>query len=229
MSSQPARSNSSPSSAVEAFDAVALSILGDFQGYIEEKANEAVNRITDILSKFVNEEAVEALNEFQSLYSEQKSMNSVLEDINKDVDDIFKQVEQQLSSGDGKSVNAEVIKEDETLATKRLSISAFQKRLESLVSLDDGVRKKLLPAVWSMQLEDITKNRIEAVVKSWQLVIDHQKQLSSAKQQTICSEIESSLKNYEDLCSFYKIVLKRTPPEKKDEQETVFDAFFEKI
>ena len=203
-----------PNSSVVALDQLFLEIIRDLLEDTIHNASEAARQILNMSGQFLNESAQNALRDFHSLYfSGSTELDSEKDRVNADIDTMFDTIAANLQQGASTEEIRQMIHEDADAKKARLSLSGLQKQLEGIVSLDKGIRERLVPVLGTMQFEDHITQRIRHVIRSWELVIkrlDHSDVMDTL---ATGEEIASILTSQAELQSFYKLVLKRDAPE----------------
>ena len=130
--------------------------------------------------------------------------------MNKDVDDIFDRVSEAVAKGE----NTDQIKNEDSspIEQKRLQLSAIQKQLEAVITMEAGLREKLVPVLSSMQFEDGLRQRVEHLTNGWTKIIRNILIQQDSILFNIFEEIKDSLSSVEETKSFYHQVLKSEPP-----------------
>lgn len=150
----------------EAFEQIFMGILDEVNSTLEN----AVSQVVKSSAGYLSQTAHEAVASFQKLYFAGDEMESHKRDINLEVDDIFESVQKQLESGGEVDIK---IEEDDEKKKARLALAASQKQLETLISVDSGVREKLVPVLESMGLAEGTTLRLENLSHLWGLLFSY--------------------------------------------------------
>ncbi len=208
---------------VEELDQLVLAILRDLKTCVMKNAEEAVERILALSSSYLNDKAKDALKEFNDLYFGKLKEQGVTDEINQDVDRVIDSIKKTISEGKDPYA-ANMVDEDHMLKERRLSISAIQKKLESIISLDAGIKKKLLPVLWNMQFEDMMRHRLNNIVVIWQIVTDYYAQNKNLDPEKIMEWLSKVPSSQQERKLFYDIVLKEEPPVGVEGQESIFDV-----
>lgn len=128
-------------------------------------ASGSAQQVLDVSAEYLSKEAHESLKKFQELYfGGNKQVDQQKDTMNKDVDDLIDQIQSNLDGGvsDTNEISSN-LKETDDQATQRLGLAAFQKQLESLIALEDGLRDKLAPVLASLQFDDAVSQRLDHV------------------------------------------------------------------
>ena len=96
----------------------------------------------------------------------------------------------------------------------RVGLAAFQKRLEGVISLETGLKKKLAPVLCSLQFEDAMSQRLGHVYSGIQricenLLLDVEHRTSA---EVISKDLASTLSSDAEREIYYRIVLKEPAP-----------------
>jgi hypothetical protein len=166
--------NSNPGAenlSVQQLDQVFLSVVLRMNAVIVSETSKSVEKILNLSMNFLSEKGQNALQEFYNLYFATNNIEKQKNDVNKEVDDLFDAIQAELeTTGDVSNVNLDSIEEDEEKKKNRLAIAAIQKQLESIITLETGLREKLVPAMMSMQFEDLVRQRISRIDTMWKTV-----------------------------------------------------------
>lgn len=207
------------------FDQTFLNIFEGISNAVIEATANSVNHIMAASNEFLSSKAQKALADFHALYFDSANLTNEKSDINKDVDDLFDEIKAHVESGGDVDKKIAGIREDEEKKQMRLSLSAIQKELESVISLDAGVRKKLVPVLTSMQFEDQVRQVLTRLPKIWQIVLDEEKRKTLPDK--IISSIQSLLTSKLEQEAFFKEVLKKPLPKMLKDAETWLDSILE--
>jgi len=209
---------------VAELDAVFLAIVDSLLRDVIKHASGAAKRILNLSGEFLGETAQAALDDFHSLYFATDTLDDTKQKVNTDVDNMFDEIKQGVEDGKSSEQLAEEISEDDESKRARLALSGLQKQLESIVSLDKGIREKLVPVLSSMQFEDLITHRLSHIINSWELVTNSLgNQDISFDPAEVGQQIADMLTSQEERASYYKIVLKTVPPKGIDDSELWFN------
>ncbi len=164
--------------------------------------------ILEISESYLKKETTSLLKQFYYLYlkKEKDQISQTSEEVNKEVDDIINQLN-----------NNQTVVESMSLKEKRLAISALQKRLEGLITLDNGIKDEILPALTAMQFEDTLRQRLEHLESAWLLANTLYASADEEKVDLVASEILKKVSSVFERDHYYKIVLQQEPP--KDNED----------
>lgn len=217
--SQPGQATAVLSPLDEAF----IDVLNGLLTNAKELATRSTEQVFQLSQAFVEKEAAGVLREFHRLYFGDAALKTRKEEINHEVDDLFDQIQAQIAAGrDGQDLG---IMEDEKRRAERLGLAGLQKQLEGIITLDKGIRAKVLPALTTMQFEDVVRQRLTHVVEAWTVFTVHVQDGVTDFQTTgdILANITTS-QNETKL--FYDRVLRRPAPPGV-EAPSVFLSFLE--
>ena len=208
---------------VEELDAVFKSVLEDLSSLIIQSASSAVNNIMSISSNFMDGKAQSALNDFRDLYFLNKDIGEESKAINKDVDDIFDNLQAKMDAG------LEVDYDDnesKTSSTKknRMALSGLQKELEMIITMDKQLKEKLLPVLSTMQFENTIKQRVDNLSNGWLKIIDNQDQDSESFRRVL-EEIAKTLTYSHEREFFYPKVLETEAPADLVDEQSLTEIF----
>lgn len=154
------------SGAQKEVDEYFLVIIQKMNELVLDTLSQAVESILGLSRLFLEEEAEQALQEFYQLY-----FSGNAEENNSDSQKVNDEVDRLMSQLEAGSLAEDDLKEDEEEKARRLGISGIQKRLETIISLDESLREKLAPVLTSMQFEDLTRHRLSNLEKVWTFVV----------------------------------------------------------
>lgn len=189
------------------FDALAKDALASVAKSSDE--------ILSLSKNFLNQDVSEVLEKFNDLYFGESDKTEQTQ-VNSQVDDIFDQVKSQVDSNEQINIS---IDESEEATKKRLYLSGVQKQLEGLITLDSGIKEKIMPTIQNMQFEDAVRQRITHLTDGWDLIHDCKspEDLEAAKRKIAdfcCSKHETE--------SYYGKVLGEPAPETTEESVMFF-------
>ncbi len=185
-----------------------------------EEAGHCTGSIFNLTSKYLNQPEFEVLQQFYDLYFVASGeMESKKQAINDDVDDLVSMLQEQLARGEELSAP----EENEARKQERLSLSAIQKKLEGLITLDSGIRDQVLPALASMQFEDAVRQRIDHLVFGWDLVVHMLTAQGQVDWQDIAREIGKKTSSVEEANDFYRDVLNEEAPAGSEARSTFIE------
>lgn len=206
-------------------DNALINIVSDICNSAVESAGKAVQSILEVSSKFIDVQAQQALTDFRNMYFENSDIRRETERINLGVDSLFDDLQSKMEAGetlDGLTL-AEDSEHDE-LARNRMTLSALQKKLEQVISLDDAIKLKLLPVVNSMRFEDMIRQRLTHIVTMWGLAIQAM-QMDSKDFSSAAEEMAQCLTSKGERDIYYKRMLGVEAPTVPD-QAGIFDVLF---
>ena len=214
----------SNSSAVAQIDLLFLQILDTFVVKIASLARSSTEYILEVSNTFLDEKAKNALVDFHNLYFGDSKIGETSKQVNAEIDDMLENLQSILDEGKELTLNS--IEESEEGKMNRLSLSGLQKRLEMIISMDVGIKERLIPILHSMQFEDFLNQRLLHIRKIWAHVISletgHAK-VDLEKLKETLAKYPSSMDERED---FYHIVLKKDPPEGLKDRQSLVDILF---
>ncbi len=218
---QPAKKVNAPSQN-SVCDEIFVKITEGMAELVIASSSGATEKILSVSGQFLHERAKRAVRDFYNLYFADGKMNDAKESINSEVDDIFEAAQTAINSG--KDASSE-IKEDQTKKYDRLSISAIQKELETIISVDDSMKQKLVPILSSMQFDDMLKHRLTNILSIIRTIANHDsKGLTEKEIELSHQEILKKLTSNAERQQFYEIVLKKSPPDISSPSELWFDT-----
>lgn len=214
-----------PLDAVHVLDEIFLGLLRDYTQAIMAHARASTEFILKVSGNFLGIKAQTALNDFHSLYfGAGRVMNQASVDVNKEVDIILKSI-RDLMDQRGEVEGTKII-ENEKDKIQRLSISGLQKQLEMIISLDEGIREKLIPILSSMQFEDMLTHRLQHIVYIWEKVIEFFRSPVSGDPAQLTEELKEVPTSQSERRDFYLLVLGQEPPAGINDKQSIFDILF---
>lgn len=210
---------------IEKLDEIFKKIINDFSDMIISSAGTSVNSILELSSNFIDKKAQQALKDFRGLYFYNKVIAEESVAINKNVDDIFDQLQEKMSKGEEVDYEETNTESNAALSQNRMALSGLQKQLEQIISLDENIKNKLVPVLSSMQFEDMIRQRIEHIRDGWSKVLLNQN-LSESEFQKVLEEIGESLTSGSERESYYPRLLGREAPKGIEEQQSLEDILF---
>lgn len=217
-----------PTCAIEELDQNFIKVIEAFSVTIMGHARSSTEYILEISNKFLDENAKTALQDFHNLYfGECSNLKNVSEQVNAEVDDLFDSIQDMMNNG--VNTNDIIIQENTSDKVNRLSMAGLQKRLEMIISLDTGIREKLIPVLHSMQFEDFLHQRLTHVQALWKTVLQClNDNKTTVPLQTIKSNLAKLPSSVMEREHFYRIVLKQEPPSGlKETQKNLVDILFD--
>lgn len=196
---------------LDSLDSAFLSVYGELAQGAMDVAAQATQEVFQLSNSYLSQSANDLLKQFYALYFGDGEVATRKEQINKEVDDLFDQIQAQVDAG-----CAVDVQENDAAKKERLGLSGLQKQMEGLITLDKGIREKILPAIYSMQFEDMVRQRLEHLVKMWQ---SRPKAEDAEVLATYCTSQSESK-------SFYTHVLHRPAPAGED-NPSVFLSFMD--
>lgn len=207
---------------LELIDDPFMNIMSTFAELIIADAGAAANQILEISSQFLSSSTKGALKNFHDLYFGSAKMTASKEDVNREVDDIFDQVSAQVAQGKEVADAEIIIKENAEAKQSRLLLSGLQKQLETIISLDAGIRKKLVPILQTLQFEDMIKQRLTHICTAWAATKTATDQ-GCEDFRKLAEDIGAGLSSAEERKLYYEIVLDTAPPDSGFEEVLMFD------
>ena len=195
-------------------DSVFLALLNYLCEDIAKDTGAAAKNILRISSDYLSSDAYRAVDSFYELYfAKTGAIEQQKSDVNAQVDDIFDQLKAGMAKGQSIEEAAALVSEDEKLKQMRLSLSGIQKQLETIISLDAGIRNKLVPVLSSVQFEDAIRQRLNHLVEAWELVINRLRSGALPHLATEGRTIAQVVSIRDEIEAYYKIVLKEEAPD----------------
>lgn len=181
-------------------------LIGQCESATEE-ARQCTASIFQLTSNYVAQPEFETLQQFYDLYFGSKEVDQRKDAVNDDVDDLVAMLQEQMERGEELSVG----EEDAAKKEARLSLAAIQKKLESLITLDSGIRDQILPALATMQCEDAVRQRVEHLTYGWELLVAAAGE-KNPDWMALARDIAAKTSSVEETKDFYQIVLKEEAP-----------------
>lgn len=224
MASPVAKIPSKPALTREAFDQIFLDIFNQLGREALAGAEACTSSTMSLASTYLERDAFATLKQFHDMYFQHGALKAKKDEVNAAVDEMVSFLQEQLAVGKELSTDAN-IDQNEEMRKQRLSLAGVQKQLEGLITLNNGIREQLVPALASMQFEDAVNQRLQHVFEVW----SRTKTLLQQKTgQDDCSaearSMASLMTSVEESASFYEIVLQEKAPEGQD-QRSIFLEF----
>ncbi len=195
----------------QSLDSVFYSIIEDLVGDATKNAAKSAENILAVTSKYLSIESYSTLKEFCNLYlAASRQIDDAKDSINKQVDDLFEQAQGVLASGE--TLTGDSLKEADGQEVERLGLSGLQKKLESIVNLEEGLKEKLFPILSSMQFEDFTRHRLTHILFGYNRIINWVQNPETTSLSHISQEIATELSSVSETEIYYNLVMKAPPP-----------------
>lgn len=191
----------------EELDQAFLAILIEQCAAAMNEAAACTTSIFSLTSNYIDQPEFDTLQQFYDLYFKSGGDVDMKKDaVNHEVGDLVAELQAQQERGEELTAP----EEDETRKKERLSLAAIQKKLESLITLDGGIRDQILPALASMQCEDAVRQRVEHIVSGWTSIIQAK---ASVDWEKLMRELATKMSSVEESTDYYRIVLNEAAPE----------------
>jgi hypothetical protein len=200
-----------------------LNIIQDWTMMVHEGAASAVELIMSNSGEYLTAEQQKAVTDFHDLYFGEEGVAESKESVNREVDDLMDAIQAEMASG-VPAADLSGIKEDEHAKQARLSLSGVQKKLETIIQLETGLKDKLVPVLTSMQFEDTLKQRLERMIGAWRTSLESLP-ATAEDVSTVAEKIGKSLGSAIEREAFYPVVLKRAAPKDVVDDLTMFESF----
>lgn len=204
------------------FDLKFLLFLKDLGKHAMTDARQCTEAVFELSSNYVDKPAFEALRRFYDLYFGVEHIEAQKQKVHQDVEDLVSILQEKIRRGE--AVDEEAV--DDRSRVERLGLAGVQKQLEGLITLDEGIRTQILPALASMQFEDAVTQRMDHLTSQWAL---YAVQFESGGDFT--ADFDATARQAADICTsveetkdFYEIVLHEQAPEGED-QRSIFLEF----
>jgi len=207
---------------VEHVDIAFVEIARDLFDLVTRTSSEATQKILDMSSSYLNERAQTALRNFYDLYFNDAGVAETKASINVEVDDIFEQASAANSKGESLEQMQVSVKETSDRRNDRVGLSAVQKELETIITLDSGMKDKLMPVLSSMQFDDMLSHRLKNIMTIFDKISATHGEMSDQQWQEFHEEVLKELSSAHERKQFYEIVLKTEAPSEVNESEMWF-------
>lgn len=208
-------------------DDALLGIVSEVCNSAVENAGKAVESILEVASKFIEGHAKQALKDFRNIYFENAEIRRETERINASVDSMVDDLQLKLAAGEDLSqVSIAEDSENDELARNRMALSALQKRLEQIISLDEAIKVKLLPVLSSMQFEDMIRQRLDHIVTMWGFAIQAMHIANTTDFRPVAEEMANYLTSKGEREIYYRRMLGREAPDSIADQTSIYDILF---
>lgn len=205
----------------EAFSAIVAKLCDN----VISNASHSVGSILELSTQFVDKKAQKALKDFRDMYFFNEKIAAETAAINDDVDGIIDDLRGKMERGEEVDFDESMTSKHGEMAQNRMAISGLQKQLEQIITLDENIKKRLLPVLSSMQFEDMIRQRIEHVRDGWVKIIKNlgsEEEVMKAK----LEEIGASLSSGSERDIYFPRILGRPAPEEIADQQSIEDILF---
>lgn len=208
--------DNSNNSACKELDTLFLRILDTFVQRIAGLARDSTEYILEVSTTFLDDRAKNALVDVHNLYFGNKKTGGKSANTNTEINEMIDNLQNILEEG----------KEGEGNEINRLSLAGLQKRLELIIKMDAGIKEKLIPILHSMQFEDFLNQRLTHIQKMWTQVIESENNTASTDLEQLKEALTKYPSSVEERTDFYRIVLKKDPPEEPKKAQSLVDILF---
>ncbi len=193
-------------------DEVFAQIVQEMLNLVISTASSCSQEVLRISASYLDRSAQKTVEDFHKLYfSKSKSIIANKEAMNRDVDSLFDQAKEAIAKGGDYDLKSS--KEAEEI---RLGLSAVQKELEALITMENGIKEQLAPVLSCMQFEDALRQRLEHIAFGWKEIF-----AKKCDEKTIDIEaIKNILSSVSETEAFYRRALKEEPPKDMGEKES---------
>lgn len=213
--------NMSDASACRELDRVFVEVLRGMNQSVVDTAEMASSTILKSAEQFLNKRAQDAVRNFHSLYFGAAGVEESKSAVNKDVDDMIEQLRAEMESGVGADALGQTVTEKESLRGMRLGLSGIQKELEAIITLESGIREKLMPVLWGMQFEDMIRQRLGHVSAAWELVMGQLAEKPYLDVAPLGERIAELMTSQAEREIYFRTVLRREPPAGAAEETSI--------
>lgn len=193
-----------------AFDQIFLGIFNDLVKDALIGTREGTEAIFKLSSSYIEKPAFESLKRFSDLYFGSEEIEKSKQRIAQEVGDLVEALQAKLDAGE----NLDTVVIEEKYGTERLGLAGVQKQIEGLITLDAGLKSRILPALTSMQFEDAVNQRLDHILLAWQSFANF-----FEKQGSFGDDMQSIARDLAQICSsvdesalYYREVLREEPP-----------------
>jgi hypothetical protein len=193
------------------FDLIFLSIFKALKAQALDGAQECTDAIFKLSASYVNKPAFDALKRFYELYFGSGDIEASKERINQEVDDLVASLQEKISAGE----SLDDVETGAEYEQERLGLAGVQKQLESLITLDSGIKQQILPALTTMQFEDAINQRLEHVKSAWSKFVNYFAEGGGFNQdaEKVAREMAEACSSVDEAKTFYRLILDEEPPE----------------
>ncbi len=193
--------------ALNELDRLFIGVLEELANHARDHAAESARNVFNLSKGYLSENASNAMEDFFNIYfSDSEQIEKGKEEINKDVDDIFDEVQAIMDAG-GDLSQLEDIQEDEELRDFRMGLSSVQKQLESIIRLEEGIREKLMPVMVSMQFEDAMNQRLDHIIMGWRIMMQTLSMAPDGDLQSTANQLSELPSSINEIELFYHEVM----------------------
>ena len=188
-------------------------LVKDLQRSATQNATKKVNEIIAVSSTYLGESNHEKLKMFHEMYfAPSKQLESQKSNMNADVDDIFEQAKALAETDLSEAEIVSRLKFDSTKENDRLQLSGLQKKLEALISFEEGLKEQLAPVMNSMQFEDAMRQRIEHIVEMFTLIVKNRLIENPTAIESVVHDLAARITIKSERESFYTNIMHEEAP-----------------
>ena len=151
-------------------DRTMLVIIQALSRSASQTANRSVNQLLKISESFLSDEAHRSLIEFHELYFGHSHLS---EQVNAEVDQIFEEALMVANGTPAPKVQPVTPKATDQASNSRIALSALQKKLEAMITMEEQFRESVKPVLSSIRFEDAMSQRLNRLDLIWSKIIDH--------------------------------------------------------
>lgn len=223
MASPAQKISASTAPSLEAFDQLFVKILEQLGRDALAGAAACTSSTMALSANYLERDAFDTLKQFYDMYFNHGAIKTKKDEVNAAVDEMVSLLQAQLEAGQEISTDLNIDKNEE-MRRQRLGLAGVQKQLEGLITLNNGIREQLIPALASMQFEDAVSQRLQHVMQVWARLTTFMHQSNSPAD---CTEearaMAALMTSVEETASFYELVLQEKAPEGQAERSVFLE------
>lgn len=199
--------------------------LSEIQKAAIAHAQAKVQQIIEVSSCYLSQQNHEKLILFHKLYAEKadEQQTAQLASAVDSTDSIFEQAQALMESGASQEEMLAGIEVDEEKDKERMQLSAFQKMLESIISLEEGIKEKFAPAMSSMQFEDEVRQILEHIIAMFQMISSSADRENVPALTQLAEQMAQLISVQQERELFYRHIFHEAVPEHLNQED---DDFF---
>lgn len=209
--------------ACQMFDETFLQVLENISNSVIQTTSESVEAIVGASQTFLSSAAQKAIADFHELYFSSNLVGDQKNDVSAEVDDLFEEIQRRIAAGEEHTLTD--LKEDEAKKQTRLGLAAIQKELETIITVDESLKEKLVPALMAMQFEDTLRQVLSRLPRLWHEALSMQD--AGAQQTQIIETLSNILSTKLERNIYFPLVANTPVPKQLENDGTWFDTLLE--
>ncbi|MFW7379187.1 MAG: hypothetical protein ACOH5I_10300 [Oligoflexus sp.] len=198
------------------FDQIFLQIFGDLIQQTIAGTRECTDAIFKLSSSYIEKPAFEALKRFYDLYFGTTEIEQSKQRIAEEVGDLVDVLQEKMAAGE----DIDHLDVEEKFSQERLGLAGVQKQLEGLITLDAGLKNRILPALTSMQFEDAVNQRLGHIIIAWQKYAEFFRDEGDfgSDMEKLARALAEDCSSVDETEKYFRLVLQEEPPEGQEDR-----------